>query len=41
VKVTLYGNLDHTGRRFGSLGLNLACEGLLLERQVKSPSSYL
>jgi hypothetical protein len=40
VRVTLLGNLERIGCRFGSLGLNLACKGLLLRMPAKGPLRF-
>jgi hypothetical protein len=37
---TFWGNPDWISRRLNSLGLNLACEGLLLGMQDKGPSRF-
>jgi hypothetical protein len=39
-RVTLLRNLDNIGRRFGSLGLNLTYERLLLGIQAEGPSRF-
>jgi hypothetical protein len=38
--VTLLGNNDNVCHRFGSLGLNLACEGLLMGMWAEGPSRF-
>jgi hypothetical protein len=40
MRVTLLGNLDKTGHKFVSLGLNLSYDGLLLEMWVEGPPRF-